>query len=94
MKVRTLGPVEYDGKKVKVGAVIEVTEAAGDQLIESGSAELVGKAKREVPPSGGSSGGVANDADADEQTADANGDGGDSGGLVEGAAGVDPEGEK
>lgn len=47
MKVKTTQPVQFDGKDLDIGTVIEVSTAAGNQLIEAGSAELVGKAKRE-----------------------------------------------
>lgn len=39
MKVKTLGPVEFDGKKVKIGTTIDIGEAAAEQLIAAGAAE-------------------------------------------------------
>jgi hypothetical protein len=41
MKVKTLGPVEFDGKKIKIGSTIDVSETAAEQLISVGAAELV-----------------------------------------------------
>lgn len=49
MKVKTLTPVQFDGKDVEVGTTIEVSKKAGEQLLESGSAELVGKAHEAEP---------------------------------------------
>jgi len=39
MKVTTLTPVELDGKKIKVGTEIDVSDETGQQLLESNSAE-------------------------------------------------------
>lgn len=51
MKVRTLTPVNFDGKDIEVGTVIDVSKKAADQMIESRSAEPAGaKAAAEVDP--------------------------------------------
>jgi hypothetical protein len=42
MKVKTLGPVQHDGKPVKVGATLDLPEDAATQLIDAGAAEAVG----------------------------------------------------
>lgn len=47
MKVKTIEPVQYDGKNIKPGTFVEVTEDAAAQLIASGAAEAVGKARRD-----------------------------------------------
>jgi hypothetical protein len=47
MKVKTTEPVQFDGKDLEIGSVIEVSISAGNQMIASGSAEQVGKAKRD-----------------------------------------------
>lgn len=50
MKVKTLEPIEHDGKKIKPGSFIEVDEAAGRQLVEARAAEAVGKGKTAAAP--------------------------------------------
>lgn len=45
MKVKTLGPVHYDGKAVKVGATLDLSEEAAAQLIDAGAAEAIGGEK-------------------------------------------------
>ena len=42
MKIKTTGPVELDGKKVKVGTTLNVSETTAEQLVGAGAAELVG----------------------------------------------------
>ena len=41
MKIKTTGPVELDGKKVRVGTTLNVSETTADQLVGAGAAELV-----------------------------------------------------
>lgn len=70
MKVKTKEPVQYDGKAVKPGSVIDVTDAAGEQLIEVGAAELVGKTKRDPEPVSQAGQGIESNKgpEADKQT--------------------------
>ncbi|HEY0064717.1 MAG TPA: hypothetical protein VGC21_21550 [Telluria sp.] len=49
MKVKTLGPVELDGKKIKPGSVIDISESQADQMIDAGAAEAIVKAKAADP---------------------------------------------
>lgn len=53
MKIKTIEPVKYSGKRIEPGSVIEVDNAVGKQLIASGAAELNGKTKSEPGPAGG-----------------------------------------
>lgn len=58
MKVKTLGPVEFDGKKIEIGSTIDVSKTTAEQLIGAGAAELT-SAKR-----------AADDAADDDKKAD------------------------
>jgi hypothetical protein len=47
MKIIITSPVDHDGKPLKVGATVDLPEAAADVLIAGGSAEKPVKAKAE-----------------------------------------------
>jgi hypothetical protein len=56
MKVKTIGPVQHDGKDVELGATLNLSAKAAKQLVDAGAAELVGtdKAADSIPaPDGG-----------------------------------------
>jgi hypothetical protein len=46
MKIRTIEPVQHDGKALKPGAVLNLDDDAAQQLIDAGAAEPLG-GKRE-----------------------------------------------
>jgi hypothetical protein len=45
MKIRTIEPVQHDGKALKPGAVLNLDDAAAQQLIDAGAAEPLGRNK-------------------------------------------------
>jgi hypothetical protein len=42
MKVKTIGPVQHDGKDVDLGTTLNLPAKAAQQLVDAGAAELVG----------------------------------------------------
>jgi len=58
MKVKTIGPVQHDGKDVEVGDTLTLSAKAGQALIDAGAAEVVGteKAANNNPAPGANSG--------------------------------------
>jgi hypothetical protein len=44
MKVKTIGPVQHDGKQIKPGTILNLSDDAAAQLIDVGAAEAVDKA--------------------------------------------------
>lgn len=45
MKVKTIGPVQHDGKDIELGTTLTVSAKAGQALVDAGAAELVGSEK-------------------------------------------------
>lgn len=51
MKLKTLEPIEHDGKKIKPGSYVEMDDAAAEQLVAARAAEAVsGKGKSKSEP--------------------------------------------
>lgn len=56
MKVRTLGPVQHDGKQVKPGTILNLSDDAAAQLIEVGAAEDADKPAEKADGDAGADG--------------------------------------
>lgn len=41
MKIKTTGPVQHDGKNVKPGTILTLSDEAAAQMIDAGAAEAV-----------------------------------------------------
>lgn len=45
MKVKTIGPVQHDGKEIEVGETLSLPTKAGQALVDAGAAEAIGAEK-------------------------------------------------